>query len=202
MYATRTTADAMDASISSMDSDGFTLSVATLFANSEVLFVAFKNADIAVGAIYTPAAPSDVAETGLGFQPDAVLLISEGVTGWDGGGSSTSNASADAVNMVGAFTATSQRTAMWARRSDSTTPNTGFSSSSTKLLQTPVTSHQPSAGGDEVLADLDSMDADGFTITYDTTASRKPLFYIAFAGGGVTGTFDNKIVYADGVTIA
>jgi hypothetical protein len=199
MYAANSTVTRISVDITSFDADGFTLSIGTLAANAEALYMAIGGASITVGSVYTPTSTGNSAETGVGFTPEAVLMLGSNGT-WDGSGSRTVNNAnnANAFN-VGAMTATYQAQAGMARRDSGTKAFVGFESSITVPLSIPAAGDSPSTSA--VVADYVSLDADGFTLNYTTTTTREALFYMAFAGGGVIGTFDNKIIYADNISV-
>ena len=200
MYAANSGGTVLSADISSFDADGFTLSIGTLSSNAEALYMCIGGASITVGSIYTPASTGNSAETGVGFTPEAVLMLGSNGT-WDGSGSRTVNNAnnANALN-VGAMTVAAQGRAGMLRRDSGTKAYVGFSNSITVPLDIPAVSDAPSTPA--VVADYVSMDADGFTLNYTTTTTREALFYMAFAGGAAVGTYDNKLIYADGVTVA
>lgn len=198
MFVSNATVTRISADITSFDADGFTLSIGTLAANAEALYMCIGGASIAVGAIQTPAGTGNSAETGVGFTPDAVLMMGSNGS-WDGAGNRTVNNSTNANAMnLGVMTATYQARAGMTRRDDGTKAFIGFASSITVPLDIPAASDKPATP--TVVADLVTLDADGFTLNYTTAGTREALFYMAFLGGGVIGTFDNKLIYADGIS--
>ena len=199
MWNKTSTATTVDVDFASMDADGFTLTANTVSQDIEFFYLAIKNTTAVVGHIYTPAAPADVAETGVGALPDAVLFMSD-VTAWDGGGNSKVEHVTEFQIMMGAASgANAERSAQFGRRDASTKMYIGFSDNLTNAVQLGTPADTPSV--DTLLAHLKSFDADGFTMTYVTTTSRDGLFYLALAGGAAAAFFDNKIIYADGVTV-
>jgi hypothetical protein len=189
----------ISADIASFDADGFTLTINTLSTNAEALYMCIGGASITVGSIYTPVSTGNSAETGVGFVPDTVLMMGSNGS-WDGTGNrSVINANNASAMNVGAMTATRQQMAGMLRRDSGTKAFVGFLSSITVPLDIPAVSDAPSTPA--VVADYVSMDADGFTLNFTTTTTREALFYMAFKGGAVLGTYDNKIIYADGISV-
>src|SRR3990167_5055521 len=72
-------------SLSSMDSDGFTLSIGIqMTAAYRVHYLALGGTDLtnaAVGGWTTPGATGNQSVTGVGFQPDFILMLSMATTG-------------------------------------------------------------------------------------------------------------------------
>lgn len=186
----------LTADLTSFDADGFTLNVSAYGRDTEMLYLAINNPNVYVGTILTPAAPADVAETGVGFLPDALLSIVSN-TSWSGSGNSE-HASEVSISVGAASGASAERGTVVGRRDASTRQYRGIGEDLTHMVTLAAVPETPSV--DSVLADLKSLDADGFTLTYTTTTTQEALFYIALSGGLVPGTFDNKLINADGIS--
>jgi len=165
-------------SLSSMDSDGFTLSIGIqMTAAYRVHYLALGGTDLtntAVGGWTTPGATGNQAVTGVGFQADLVFLLtyvstgtlplSSGSIGFGLGAAKSSTARATLASMSRDAQATMQ------------TRRYGLDIECLSMI----------AGGSALneRADFVSFDADGFTINWleDSVAGRH-CFYLALKGG-------------------
>ncbi len=193
--------DKLRVALTTFDSDGFTYDATIVNTNFEVLYLAIKADSLKVGNIRLPAGTGSVAETGVGFQPEGIIAIC--LPGnWDGStfqttgnvvGSQASLGASDASNEVGAY---------WGWADDVTARDGGYSSSKSIFVE-----HPEINGNDEqplalpaVKVAVTSLDSDGFTLSHTLADLRGGLFYMALLGGAVAANFDNKLIYADGIS--
>jgi hypothetical protein len=127
--------------------------------------------EVYCGGFNVPTSNGSHAETGIGFQPDALILI---VTR-----ASTVTGTTDSVLGVGMATSASDEF-VWSTYMDdgdtTTKYHVGYETDACVLrLKAPNTSAT-------VRANLTSLDADGFTLNFSTTSSGYRLQYIAIGG--------------------
>jgi hypothetical protein len=148
----------------SMDADGFTLSFTTINATAYIVnYMAIGGADltnVASKSFTTPtgAPPQSSPQTGIGFKPDAMILI---------GGR---------ANSVGIGLVSSTTT----RGASSLAKNGGYA-----RYQRTVEAYVETSDTAKLLeADLSSFDSDGFTLNFTTTnAVTSTLIAICMKGG-------------------
>jgi len=164
----------------SLDADGFTVNVDNAAPSAtNVLSLCCKGGSYNAAAFYTSATepPVDQAITGVGFTPEGVLILANGISA-----ASTTYAS-DITLGVGAMDGTNQNAAHISSEYNAGTSNSAVYDSADKALLY-------DAAGDQIIsvqAGYKSFDADGFTITIDTggASSGQDIFYFAFAGGAI-----------------
>lgn len=169
--------------VQSIDSGGFTLVVDEVCASSfRVHYLALGGADISnvIGGDLTHpdgTAPFDQQVTGLGFQPDLLIFFSNGQQ------TNTGSVSTDSRHMIGAAkSASSQYVFMGTSNDAATTSQTiGYCRAGDCIAL-------PNSGATAIenRAQLKSMDAGGFTITWVTSVNTTPqiINYVAIKGGG------------------
>lgn len=175
-----------------MDADGFTVSTTTLSADRNVAYIALQMSDIAVGALETGVATGDLSVTAPGFEPDFIFAFSKKSL-WDPPGTTQIHQTEVSV-AVSASDGTSHGLSYIGKDPSAV----GYAQNSGALVQLPTDEETPSV--DEVLATLASFDASGFTVNLTVAGNNQPMFYLVGLGGGVTGAFDNKLIYADGIS--
>jgi hypothetical protein len=127
--------------------------------------------EVYCGGFNAPTSDGSHSETGVGFQPDAVIMI---ITR-----ASTVTGATDSVLGVGMVTSASEEIA-WSTYMDdgdtTTKYHVGYETDACALrLKAPNTSAT-------VRANLTSLDADGFTLNFSTTSAGYRLQYIAIGG--------------------
>ncbi|HWO56524.1 MAG TPA: hypothetical protein VNN55_03045 [bacterium] len=175
---------AKEASLVSLDSDGFTLNYSVAdTAAYYIFYVALKGASVGVTSFNQPTATGNQSISGFGFTPKAVLLASFNA------------AAATTVQVhnrysLGIGTSSSARGAIWSGDTDAADPMICDSFlDRTKIIKL-ATEGTPTVDAE---ADLVSLDADGFTLnwtTVDATARQILAFAIgqpADGGGGGGG---------------
>lgn len=176
-YTTAALADYYAAYVS-LDADGFTVSVGNAAAaNINILSLCLKGGSYNLGTFYTPAdaTPVDDVITGVGFQPEGVLLLANGIN------ASFPSGAVDITLGIGAMDGTGQNAVHLSSENGAGTSNSAIFDSADKSLLY-------DANGDQsisVQAGYKAFGADGFTVTIDTgdAGSSQDVFYFAFAGG-------------------
>ena len=160
----------------SMDSDGFTINISTAPGSAyRIGYLALAGSDltnVTVGSFNAPASTGNNATTGVGFQPDALLLFANG------------EALETATNSIafgfGFAVSTSERA--WTSLA---TPRSKVTSETFRQQGTDgcIAYMDHNGGSLDVHADFVSFDADGFTLNFDITTSGGGIIYVAFKGG-------------------
>jgi len=167
---------AAQASVTSFDADGFTLNWQTADASADIIhFIALGGTDITnvkVGQFTGPVATGNFSYTGVGFQPDLVMLAFPDRT------ATTLDAvqAAGALN-IGMFTSTSQGAIGWGSRAGQTTITHAHTLSDAHSI------YGIRRNAADQIATFTSMDASGFTLNYSTVGGQAPYIYIALQGG-------------------
>ncbi len=166
------------ADLVSLDADGFTIDITTAPGSAHrVGYLALAGDDltnVAIGTFNPSGSTGNQAVTGIGFQPDAMLLLHNGT-----------NVAAGAVteHTLGFGWAVSTSERGWI----GTASDNGAGTSDTFRRQqtdTCIGDLNFSGGTLSGLADFVSFDADGFTVNWSTAgASGDDYIYIAFKGG-------------------
>lgn len=171
------------AAYSSMDADGFSINIGTA-AGALVIcgYVALGGAIQAkAGTWQQPTATGSQAITGVGFQPDTLILASAS--------SATTGAQAQTRPSYGVARSSTQRAAHGGSALNAANPSSAGGILSEALAITHLTGTVTTVAA----ADLTSMDADGFTLNWTTAdATQRNEYYLAFgsaaAGGAVSKT--------------
>jgi len=163
------------ADLETMDADGFTIDVTVVDAAYKIGFLALGGSDLTNVKTTTFDAPTSTGNfsiTGVGYQPDAVMFISN---------SHTSEVDRNgALGMIGfALSSTKRGYLTIATKKDVTTSDTSRHQTTGKCaVRTGL------SGSVEGEADFVSMDADGFTIDVtDAWPSADKVIYLALKGG-------------------
>lgn len=158
----------------SMDTDGFTVSkvIAPTATNRYVSFLALKGGNYAAGSLLTRTDTNDIAVTGLGFAPSAVLF---------GSCASAENtlgtSTAHSQSSIGITTSVTERVTHTHLDED----NQAVSDVTTAIEYDAVYANIDAASAIQGLMDLKSMDADGFTtVMDDTDPSANWVGWLAF----------------------
>jgi hypothetical protein len=166
------------ADLVSLDADGFTVNFTTANATAYVVnYMAFGGADltnVALKSFTSATATGNQATTGVGFQPDVMLLL--------GADNSASN---NSTNFGLAKSSSARSTA-----SQAANATTGGRIQKTTVVYTNLD------GGNSVRgeADLVSLDSDGFTLNWTTAnANTHTIYALCLKGGSFkVGSFLQK----------
>ncbi len=185
--------------ISAFGADGFTINMSSHAGiDLHVGYLAMKGASNDVRDALAAGATGDQAETGAGFTPEVVFQLStatqasqsEGAdAGWEG-----------SEIQIGASDGTRHRFGQFG--CDVNGDGGCFQSTTHFIANVAVIDSVDNYGSLQDEATIGSLDADGYTINwsvYGAVADPRSLCW-AFAAGGVIGTFDNKLIYADGIS--
>lgn len=166
--------------LSSMDSDGFTLSVSTQFpANYRVLYFAYGGTDITnvkIGTFQRPNTTGNQSISTVGFEPDVCFFMSSKQ------GTINGTVSVDGSTMFGVAGSNGQ----WVHGGGS---NNGAAISQTinYACYSECIAFFDSAFTDVIgRASLSSFDSSGFTLNWleDSDTTQHYIAYLAIAGGG------------------
>ncbi len=175
------TAVLFEATITSLDSDGFTLNWATISANRYCWVLCLKGGQYAVGAFNQSTSTGNQSVSGLSFQPLGVMLGSANVA-------STTVISTGAKMSLGSASSSSSRWTTWLGASgDPSVVNHDHDNAevfNTYTETVPTLNTQ---------ADYVSNDSGGFTINNTTADSTsREIIYMAFgSNAAVVGTVMN-----------
>lgn len=187
-----------DATLSSMDSDGFTLNWQAVSTEvTRVWALCLKGTSIKVGTTAQRTTTGTTAVTGLGFQPTALLMFSNGQV------ASASVANVAGMLNIGAATSTTNRQAATFGRAHngSSYPGTAQTLASAKVAvhHAPATS-APSGSTLAADGDLSSFDADGFTLNWTTVdGTARTWGWIAFGAASAPASY--SIVASGGLAL-
>jgi hypothetical protein len=163
-------------SLVSMNTDGFTLSQGVVPAASYyVNYLAIGGDDVTnakVGTFSYTAATGSKAITGVGFQPDMLMVISNTVT------NTTDN---NTMFMIGSAVSATDQAVMMYHSGDSNNPT--IVEHHTRYGQIIALSSVFGGASFNEAAKLSSFDSDGFTLNVTTNTNHPPMFYLALKGG-------------------
>lgn len=176
------------ANFTSLDADGFTINWATVDATARIInFIALGGADLEnskIATITTPGGTGSQAYTGIGFQPNALIAFSSR-------SNETANAEGGALQFSFGNSAADQKTLGLKAKQNNPTSDTSHIQTVQEFyyLLIPNQFKQVYA-----VADLTSLDADGFTLNWTQTFGGVVLPYIAIKTANSTyfklGQFD------------
>jgi hypothetical protein len=155
----------IDAALSSFDADGFTLNFTSASTDFMVWYLALGGSDLTGATLVTldtPTAIGTQAVTGAGFAPDALLFLSSGFnsTSTD---NYQSNGGAPQLGICSA--ASGYAIANWGSTFAGTTGTYGRDDRCLAMQK----DFGPNLWGDAI---LDSLDADGFTLDWQTVSTE------------------------------
>lgn len=167
-----------EATFVSMDTDGFTINWSTASARL-VGYLALKGGQYQLGAISQKTSTGTQAYTGTGFEPVGLLLASFCNV-------ATTDMVTHARLALGAANSATSRAASWYGSADGAADSVADSAMATTVAITLQTEGTPT---EDARADLESFDADGFTLDWEAAdATARELVYLAFGsnaeGGG------------------
>lgn len=172
------------ADLVSMDSGGFTLNFTTVAASAYNIYALCLGGDSLTNASvvnWTSAtATGNQSITGVGFQPDAIVMMTAGNSAFNSG-------AATFFSSIGAGTSATARWASGHRDSDGqSTTVTERTQRVAKIWSLPNGSAGISSDGDLV-----SLDADGFTVNVQTGTTARVMTTLCLKGGSYkVGTFN------------
>ncbi len=176
----------LSADLVSMDSDGFTINIGTTSGSAYIVNYIALGGDISnafLGSGTSPTTTGNKSYTGVGFQPDCLLL-------WSERSKTTETREGSNVGIgygIGlARTATEQFTSAF-RVEDALT-----TSSADRQRRTHAFYFAASTSGGVEISELVSLDPDGFTLNWLYVAgSERWFYYLALRGGAYrVGTFN------------
>lgn len=172
LRASSSSAYSIQAAHSSLDADGFSINVNPAAAAQVICgYVALGgNIRVKAGTWQQPTATGPQSVTGVGFQPDTLLLASAS--------SANTGAQAQTRPSYGLAQSATRRTAYGQNATNGANPSAAGRTCSEALAITHVTG----TGTTVAAADLTSMDADGFTVNWSTAdATQRREYYLAVA---------------------
>lgn len=176
--ASGTLADAANISTGgSLDADGFTLQYTTSNGTARYVFaIGLKGPQFKVGSFQTPNSATTKAVTGVGFQPESLLMTSTNAPTLD---TTTTNSS---IRVIGAATGTTERTSIWTGKNSGNAGDHALDTANAYL------SYVPGTPALFERADLQSFDSDGFTLDFDTAnGTMVHVGYLAAAAASTGG---------------
>jgi hypothetical protein len=167
----------IEADLTSMDADGFTLNFSTTVSGAYIYVLCLKGPQFAVGSIAQPSSTGNQSVTGLAFQPAAELFTTDMLV------ASTSPAS-NANESVGAAVDSTHRSVAGSQ----------YVSGAARTSQNAATCIRMYGGSTTIVAAADfvSQDATGFTINWTSAnATARQVLYLAIGpkAAGVTDPF-------------
>ena len=162
------------ASLTSMDSDGFTLNFVSTGSVENITYQAFGGADldVAVGNVTMPNTTSNFSVSGLSFEPKAIQIATCYLP-------SGAGQSANFFYNIGAATATDQFS-VYAGSDDNEDPSDTFRYHSNTSMLKRV---QSGGGTPDVVLGFVSLDTTGFTLNSSVpVGTSQQLPYIAWGG--------------------
>jgi hypothetical protein len=187
------------ASYVSMDADGFTLNYSVANANaSQAISLALRGVNAGIGSFaktINTSVPVTQSVTGLGFKPNLVILSSDH-------DSVTPDVTSFFRQSFGASDGTTEGSTLF---SDASGNKPSLVQSLDKTSKVICRNTQDNAGVLLSEADLTSMDAGGFTLTWTTNDNEAPFIeYVALGGLSMTDTeieFFTATQQADGTRL-
>lgn len=177
-----TTVDYLKADVSAWGSDGFTLHCTTAFATGYyVHYLALKGVSMNVGTLTQPTSPGSQSVTTTGTAPAALLLMSVG-------GASSASIQDGACWALGCGVSSTSRCAVTWRDEDNLEIASAGSNADTELSLSAVLKIYD---GGQPVADLTSLNGEGFTLNWTTTdATAREVLYCVFGDevGGLTAS--------------
>jgi hypothetical protein len=180
------TACAQDAlaAFNGFTSDGFSLNVSDApAAATPIFYLAIKGGSYAVGNFLQPTTTGTQTISGLGFQPNSVVLFSRNqVAGTSLTGPSTFS--------IGAANATTSRAGVWGQSRNVDPSNAAVYTDNSKIMIMRTLSGTGGAGTINAQADFNGFTSDGFQLNWtsaDTT--QRQIIYWAF---GPSPTFNQS----------
>ena len=159
----------------SQDSDGFTIHISAAPGTSfRIFYIALGGSDLTakVGTVTAPAGTGSQAFTGFGFKPDAMMF-----SFWDGAGTGTGGIW---QSYFGFAKSSSQRGVNMTCERNARVYLTDTQANNQQLTNACLGGVV--GGANDSLADLVSMDSDGFTANWSNAGGSYTVAYIALKG--------------------
>ena len=175
----------------SMDADGFTLNKTVApTGNRPIFYLALKGGSHAVGALSQPAATGLQATTGLGFQPQELILASFNLAATNNISGSGVLGSAGGFSLGAAQSATARGGVWFQDRSDNDPSDANTYTNTADVLTMAYGTANGNADGNPVetaRADLSTFDSSGFTLNWTAanTTARQILYWAVGSGAPV-----------------
>ena len=179
-----------EATIISMDADGFTLNWVTVVSPTfPAFYLALKGADVFVGAETQKTSTGTKATTGVGFTPSALMFLSFNAA-------ATNSVVAHARVSIGVSQDGGGEASVWTGATDAANPaSTDNALSTTKALMLVDTD---GASAVDAEADVTVWGSDGFTLDWTTAdATARQFIFLALAIGSILPT---SVTIADTIT--
>lgn len=174
---------AWEAELDSFDADGFTVNwiIRTSATAAGIYYLALAGVNAYAGTITQPTSTGTQAITGVGFQPSAVLFQS--VCGTANGAAQNHNR-----HVLGASDG-SAHLAAWQGDQDSADPTIAARYfTNAKCIAMATEAATGSSSTLDAAADVDSLDADGFTLDWTTAdATARQVLFLALGGFSAGG---------------
>ncbi len=165
-------AESYSVMVDGYDSSGFDITTKGGNGSSEGMgYLAFSGVNVTAGVLDTPVTVTTLAETGIGFSPDSLLL---GLTQLESENTPVESAANGVGFGVGAYDGTTTLSVSFNNEHNASTSVT----QSVFATDLDIRDPDDSAG---VSADVDSLDADGFTLDFTAVkGNAKKWIYLAF----------------------
>ena len=182
-----TTACAQDAlaAFSGFTADGFQLNVSDApAANTPIFYLAIRGGSHAVGNFLQPTATGIQTISGLGFQPNLVLLFSHNKT------AAGTTLAVPSTFSMGAAISTTSRAAVWGQSRNIDPSNAAVYTDNTKVIIMRTLSGIGGTGTINAQADFNGFTIDGFQLNWTTVdATQRQIIYWTF---GPSPTFSQS----------
>lgn len=167
------------ADLTSLDADGFTLNWSTANGTARYAYaLCLKGPQMKIGSFNQATSTGNQAVTGVGFQPDGLILASFNNV-------ASTSIIQHARNSIGFGKSSSERASTWVGGidQDPSATDTNLDTSSVIKMMTAVGGGTPTT---QTVADLVSLDADGFTINNTTVdATSREILFMAFGSTNI-----------------
>ena len=178
------TARILEADLTSLDSDGFTLNWTTVISGVDIHYLALGGASLTnalAGNFVGNNLTGNQGVTGVGFQPDVIIFLSGGLI-------TLPNDTTGTRNSIGAAVSSTQRWSMNIWNQDAV----ALTNAGRRLYAAQCLLTSSSAGTVTGLADFVSFDTDGFTVNW-SNADNTNHGYLALKGvNAKVGTITQK----------
>lgn len=171
----------VDADFVSMDADGFTVNITTAGGQVGVSYLALGGADlqVALGTESQKTSTGTKAKTGVGFQPEALPILR-------GSGATALNTTTDHVAIfTGSAPSVAAQAVCGIGETDAADPTVAKRRAEAAAAALYISGSTPTVNA---RAELDSLDADGFTLDWTTADATARLFaFVAMRGASAAG---------------
>lgn len=168
----------MEADLTSMDADGFTITFGVSSSVKECFALCLKGGQYQVGSFSQATSTGNQATTGVGFTPSALLLMSTNLA------TSASISTVASRLSFGSGTSSSARASIWAGGG-----NAGIQNNETETTKIISMITEGAVPATNATADLVSLDSDGFTVNWTTAdATVREILYFAVGSNAVVAS--------------